>query len=190
MQIAVSTKLVDLFRDMAEKEEAVVVNLAGESILTAGLNVRDKPWLVPYVVPMAEHMFAKVAASGIDYDAVVSIPSGGNSWAYALAEIASTHAGREIPSFSLKKVGEKEFKIKDEQPPVGPGAKLLLVDDTLYTGVAAHRATTMLTTAGYQISGSIFPVEIGPYGRGKLEALGCAVLSVFNDGFLAQMSQS
>lgn len=159
------------------------INHCRNEINSAGLNVRDRPEVGPYVEPVSEHLHTQVMASKLSYDAVTSIPTGGNAWAEALARIATAREGREVPLYRINKDQTRIFSIIDGQP-IKPKAKLLVIDDTLYLGRTSSAAVAVLEKAKFKIAGLVFPVEIGLQGREHWNKLRYPVFSIFNTPFV------
>lgn len=173
-----------IFQDLCE-DKAISCAHNSKYITCAGLNVKDRPGVAPYVEPITEYLYGLVASSGVEFDAVTSIPTGGDAWADSFARIASKHRRREVPLYRIQK-GYDEFCIIDKQPSVKPNARLLVIDDTIYLGYTSKRVVSILETAGYQVTGLVFPVEVTSTGSDHWKDRGYPVFSAFNSAFVRE----
>lgn len=156
------------------------------SVVSANLNLGDKPRLADIVPELSQTLYHQVREAGISYDAVTSCPTGGDAWAEAFA--AQTKAdGRDVSFYRLNKVDRRKFSVIDGQP-VSRGAGVIVADDTIYEGRTSAAAVKVLEKAGFKIAGLVFPVEIGLSGRRYWEKRGIPIFSVYNNATVKALS--
>lgn len=142
--------------------------LARPGLLPAGVRRLLRPW-------------------GTDYDSVAGVESRGFIFAAAAAE--GRHVGLHLlrkpgklpppvlsRSYQLE-YGEDRLEVRDGV--VRPGERILLIDDVLATGGTAAAAAGLLRSAGADVVGAAFFVEIGGLdGRRALADIGVPATSV------------
>jgi orotate phosphoribosyltransferase len=157
-------------------------------IYVAGLNVRHYPAIRPFVEIITKDLFARVVAAGISYDAVVSVPSGGDEWSKAFANVVLKRERRHVPFLRLIKdeeTGELTVRFRRE---VATDARLLIVDDTIYLGETAEEIIKVLRRAGYKkIAAFVSPVVIGTVGSTFVREMGYPLISTFDSEFVATL---
>lgn len=181
MKIKDRTALAGILESLA-REGALYYSSSG--ITQAGLNVRDVPRVALHIAPIMRHLYASVRRARIKYDAVASIPTGGDAWAEGFAKIVSEQEGRQVPRLLLAKESTRRFSVADGQP-VKRGARVLLIDDTLFLGRTSSAAVEVISGARYKIACLVFPVEIGDEGRRKWDSKGVRVFSLFDTQLVA-----
>lgn len=183
-QVLPSKRLITFFKELASSG---YLGHDNEEIRLAGLNVVDRPHIQEFVPEISMHLFEKLEASGIQYDAITSAPRGGNAWAEGLIASAKSF-GRDIPFYRLNKVSTGKFSIMDGQP-VSKGSRLVLVDDTIFRGDTSMAAARVLEDAGFKVVGLVFPVEIGNSGTRRWTDRGLPVVSAYNNAFVQSLGR-
>ena len=129
------------------------INVDGMRIRSSSLGFNDFPWIKEHIPAIAEVMYAKLVNSGIAYDGFVSMPSGGDEYTLAVQKLAEEHEDRKIPRLTLDRCGRKyPQRIKDKAG-LACGSRLILIDDSVWTGKTFREATSLLRTECYEIAG-------------------------------------
>lgn len=154
------------------------ISIGRDCIRSAGLNVKDRPGIRGMIKPIMENVAEQLSESGLTYDAIVGVPTGGNAWAAELANLTNT------PLYGLGKVYGRTFTIIDGQAHVPKGSRLLLVDDTIYTGTTSKYAADALKAAEFEIAGIASPVAIGDVGCNRWKDEGIPVFVAYDSAFV------
>lgn len=157
----------------------------------ANLNPNDQgqQWLVKVADPIIVDLYEQVSRAGINFDAVVSIPSGGDMWASKFMSLEQARNKRRVLTYALEKHGggkayvDSMFTITQESEP-SPGTRVLLVDDTMFAGSTSMKVATTLMDYGCIVAGIVCPVVIGKEGVDMWDLQGVPVVSTFNERFL------
>lgn len=125
------------------------------------LNPTASPPMRRHVPRLANLLYRELVAANVSYDAVVSIPTGGDQYADFLVDLVREREGRSVPRIRLRKRGKNSrFVVRNESVPTG--ARLLLVDDSIWTGSEARASAKVLHAAGYEVAGYLCAADI-PY---------------------------
>lgn len=127
-------------------------------ISATNLNPEDHRHLRRYVPKIARLLWERVAQSGMTFDAIASIPTSGNEYVRHLVTIALEKHGRIVPRVPLQKSHPRFDAFRPLTVEVG--ARVLLVDDAVYTGATARDAISALRDVGLEVAGFAFVAEI------------------------------
>ncbi len=128
------------------------------------------------------HLVARLALEhchALGVDAVGGLTLGADPIAAAIAAL-SGEGVRPLTAFIVRKEVKAHGTSKSiEGPPLGPGRRALLVDDTLTTGGTFLQARDAVAATGASIIGAFCVVDREEGGREALEAGGIPVHALF-----------
>lgn len=155
------------------------IKIGVSEIRLTNMNPRDFPWIKEHIPTICEYLFEEISSSSVQFDAVAGVPTGGEAWAKKIAELA------EKPFYQLDKVYGSCFAIIDGQD-VSKKSKLLVVDDTIYTGRTLETAVFVLEEAGFKIAGIASPVAISDRGCNRWRGRDIQVFTAYDNDFVQQ----
>ena len=167
-----------LFGDLVERG-AIEVDTRRRKIRSVTLNPKDNPAVTPDIVDqVAKLLHEKLIASRVRYDAIASIPSGGDLYAEALARcIESVGRGH------VRVIRAKERFL--EKGDLSKGAKVVLLDDSLVFGGTAVDALRSLSSGGFRAVVGLFVADLEMLGHQVLKRHhDLTVMSVFNPSMM------
>lgn len=175
---AIPRDLLDYLLDTS----AIEHNSGG--IFSTSLNPLHYPHLVPKVRRIAGLMRLHLLRSRIDFNAIASVPTGGDLYATELIQLMMKRDSRQLQRVLLRKNVELGFRLARHQSVV-PGSRVLIVDDCIWHGGTSHDACAALTDAGMVVAGFAFVADINA-GTKRLPRQGIfqsryPSIAVFND---------
>lgn len=159
------------------------VNTDGMRIRSSSLGFNDFPWIKEYIPAIAQVMYAKLVNSGIAYDGLVSMPSGGDEYTAAVQQLAEKHENRKIPRLTLDRCGRKYPQRIKDRANLACGSRLILIDDSVWTGKTLREATSLLRTECYEVAGYLCGSDLVNNG---LRGLNKPIMAVFDSALLKQ----
>tara|TARA_B100000508_G_scaffold105538_1_gene83714 strand:+ start:2283 stop:2837 length:555 start_codon:yes stop_codon:yes gene_type:complete len=159
------------------------------AILSGNLNMnewKNQNFKGAWGFPVADRLLQNITNHEIRFDAIVSVPTGGDFWAQKLVQLTQRVHGHSVPLYRVHKEWKHEFSIIDGQPLPQDG-RLLVVDDTFYSGKTAKRLCQFMVENGFTIAGVATLVELQGEGGGARKHWNDGdppVISVFNEKFL------
>lgn len=117
----------------------------------------------------SEAIVATVVGAGHEFDAVGGLTLGADALSVGIASVA------ECRWFIVRKAPKgRGTRRQIEGAPIGPGDKVLLVDDAVTTGGSIFQAYDIVTETGAEIVAAVTLVDRSERARPKFEELGCA----------------
>ena len=171
---------IAVFDDLIVKE---YITIEDGSILRAGLNPSDSAELLARAPLITNFLYKELMRAAIDFDGIVSIPTGGDYYATRLREIFLEEQSRDIAKFPLRK-SSNVFEVDHRTVP--RMSRVLVVDDTIYTGDAAYRVTKILERYDCKVAAYLCAAEIKFFGR---FVSGTPILSIFNGSSLDRLQR-
>lgn len=123
-------------------------------------------------------MYQVLSESGVTFDAIASVPTGGNEYADALQEVVERTEKRRVPFVFLNK--NRAFRAY-ESTAATPGSKVLVVDDCVCTGRDLGLVEGSLRRAGFEIAAHIVVADLN---FEEPRPISVPVLSAFSSKYL------
>ncbi len=144
-----------------------------------GIIFRDITTLLsePHGLKLAVDAMAD-AVSDLDFDTIVAVESRGfifgTAMAYKLGKgFVPVRKPGKLPAETISQSYQLEYgedTIEMHRDAVGPGSKVLVVDDLIATGGSARATAELIKQLGAQVAGFVFLIELTFInGREKLE---------------------
>ncbi len=179
-----TSALTELFRQLV-RDGIIKLDLRQGQIKWATLNPKDNRAVTQEVVrAISIHLYNEVAMAGMDYDAIASVPTGGDPYAAELARIVEQLEGRLMPLIRLEK-GVKYPERVVLGHLIASGTRVLVVDDALVDGMTALHTIMVLRRSGCEIAGGAFAANYERVGYDQLKRVRkCMVVSVFSSSLM------
>lgn len=176
MRKDITTDLKSLFRVLKGRGFLGASNF---DIIEASLNPTHVRNLHPHVPWITRALYQRIAENAIEFDGVVGVPSGGEQFTRKLVEMIQLLDKQDVPQVWLEKF-EDEMQIED-MGGLQCSARVLVIDDCIYTGNALRRATSALQKANLNVVAYVTPADLNYDGARNLPA---PIISVFSKEFL------
>jgi orotate phosphoribosyltransferase len=121
---------------------------------------------------------AMLDALGWAPDLVGGLTLGADPFAYAIAHAAALQ-GRTLDAFTVRKEVKSHGAGRQIEGTFTPGARVVVVEDTITTGDSALRAAAVIREAGGVITGVLALVDRQEGGTSRIEEAGFAVSALF-----------
>lgn len=174
----VTTDLRSLFRVLRGRN---FIGASNFDITDARLNPNDSRNLRQNVPWISRALYQRLAEGEISFDAIAGVPSGGEPYARHLVEMLLLLDEKSIPQVWLEKA-DWHMRVEDRGG-LARGARVILIEDCVYTGNAIRKATEALGRAGIQVAAYLTIADLNYDGSRQLSA---PLLSVFSREFLRQ----
>jgi orotate phosphoribosyltransferase len=143
-------------------------------LVQAGLNPNDCSAIRAHISELTRFLYEKLFASGIQYDAIASIPTGGDEYVRSLIEYTQVNQDRVIHRLQFSKSIKYVDGIENSEA-IATNSRILVVDDAIFTGMTARSAGRVLCDGGYRIAGYLCVADLEPTRhrilKGKLMSL-------------------
>lgn len=133
--------------------------------------------------------YASLRESGLDVTHVGGLTMGADPVAYALAH-RSWVEGRPLDAFSVRKKAKEHGTGQRVEGGLPPGARCLVIEDSMTTGSSAAAAVQALREFGATVVGVFTLVDRQEGGAERIEAEGLPFLAVFNGPDLLDAARS
>jgi orotate phosphoribosyltransferase len=135
------------------QEEIIRVDFRNKQIYSAALNPLDNDRVTPDIVNrISILLYEKLAQADFEYDAIASIPTGGDPYAEQLARIIGSLEGRHVQSHRY------------DSACLPQGSRIVLVDDVLVGGYTAADAIEQTEKAGHSVIATLFAADLQRFG--------------------------
>lgn len=121
---------------------------------------------------------AQLDALGWTPDQVGGLTLGADPIAYAIAHAAALQS-RTLDAFTVRKEAKAHGAGRQIEGAFTPGARVVIVEDTITTGESALRAAAILRDAGGVIAGVLALVDRQEGGAARIEEAGYGVSALF-----------
>ncbi len=111
--------------------------------------------------------------------AVGGLERGADPMAFAVMAYCGPFSAHPVRTFSVRQSPKTHGLNQALDGDLNPGDKVVIVDDVLTSGASIERAIERVQAVGAAVLGVAVLVDREAGGRGKLEAAGYAVVSVF-----------
>lgn len=121
------------------------------ALQSSGLSPNDRPQIKKYVPAIGKVMYAKLKNANIAFDAVAGIPTGGDFYTDIIVSCVETHEKQKVRRLRLDRRGTKyvkEITTYDDLPKDG---RVVLIDDSIWTGESMRRASKVIQSAGFEV---------------------------------------
>lgn len=160
------------------------ITVFGSEILEASLNINDWPQMERFVGPLMRHLYAQVCESGINFDVVVAIPTGGVRWAEEFIKIISVEEGRRVRLYKLhERIMVEGFAVPWWQT-LRRSKRVLIIDDTVAGGGTSRLAQEAVCRAGCDIAAFAFPVAVTNEGLSLWRSKKIPVFTAFDSAYV------
>jgi orotate phosphoribosyltransferase len=119
-----------------------------------------------------------IQQSGWDVTHVGGLTMGADPVAYAVAH-ASWERGEPLDAFTVRKAAKSHGTGQRIEGGLPPGARCLVVEDSMTSGASALEAVSVLREAGYSVAGVLTLVDREQGGRERITGAGLPFLAVF-----------
>ncbi len=167
---------------------AITYDRRQKQLERAALNPHDNSLVNSRLVnTIAELMYERTVEHHLEYDAVTSIPNGGNVYAEGLLRVIAERDGRQLPMIRLQKGTDYPERILDHAA-LQPGSRVLIVDDVLRYGANAVETLRILAGAQYRAGVALFVADFEWSGSECLSKQhACSVLSLINSSLMRSL---
>ena len=182
-------KLMRVFQSM-RRNLALSASLRSPKVLSGTLNMddpRNMSFKGAWGFPVADRLLTNVLEQEIEFDAIVGVPTGGDFWAEKMVQMAERVLDRTIPLYQMQK-SWAGFHTREGQS-LPAESRLLVVDDTFYSGETVKAFMYALARNDFIVAGVATPVEL--FGQTGEDYRTCwvdgdpPVVSVYTPEFLA-----
>lgn len=115
----------------------------GDGVYGSSISPNDKPEVIKYIPDIGKLLYSRLASAEIEFDAIASIPSGGDLYTAEVLRHYREEHGREIPLLQLTRKYRTVNGFK-KHPAIKKGARVVLIDDSVYSGNTARGAIEAL----------------------------------------------
>jgi orotate phosphoribosyltransferase len=131
---------------------------------------------------------AQLDALGWAPHLVGGLTLGADPIAYAIAHAAALQ-GRRLDAFTVRKEVKSHGAGRQIEGSFTPGARVVVVEDTITTGDSALRAAAVIQDAGGVVAGVLALVDRQEGGTARIEEAGFAVSALFTTGELLESGE-
>tara|TARA_B100000745_G_scaffold300150_2_gene252996 strand:+ start:6271 stop:6933 length:663 start_codon:yes stop_codon:yes gene_type:complete len=156
-------EILETLSALVDLGDHLLINFSTGEICGAELNVKHRPSVEQFIPTIVKDLLDQVLKAGIEFDAVVGIPTGGCAWANEFArQVLAEKAG--VYQHQLCK-GDNSWEFLILNPAnIQEGTRFIVVDDVIYNGQASRLVTNLLEAAGCEVVCFAFPVAVSNTG--------------------------
>lgn len=171
------SSILSLFAALRRDE---VLGVRHNRLCTSALSPNDNPSIQHDIKALGGFLYQQLAVTGLQYEAVSSIPSGGDQYTDVLVKLAKKD-GKKLERLVLKRDGHQYPQRIVNKGEVKMDRRLLLIDDSIWTGETMEQATRLVESAGYTIVAYLCIADLH-YEESR--TLHLPVISVFNSNLV------
>lgn len=146
--------------------------------MSGNLNPRDHRALYEFMPDITRVMYQVLSESGASFNAIASVPTGGNEYADALQAVIERVEHRKVPRVFLNK---NRLYQAYERTAATPGSKVLVVDDCVCSGHELGLVEKSLRSAGFEVGAHIVVADLN---FKEERPISVPVLSAFSSKYL------
>lgn len=121
------------------------------AVHTSGLSPNDRPYVKRFVPAIGKIMYAKLKNAKIPFDALAGIPTGGDFYADVIESCVAEHEKRRPHRLRLDRHGTKYVKEVRDRDELPQGGRVVLIDDSVWTGESMRQAAKVIKGTGFQV---------------------------------------